>query len=93
MAKRHLIDTTAAKVFDNLIFIAEVFADREEEEIPDVPLLELARSFELRHIGVASKTTVDRKCVIELQKQAGWVIVGVPGKVDSMHLDIASTGP
>jgi hypothetical protein len=70
MAKRDFIDTTASRVFDNLIFIAEVFADREKEEIPDVPLLELARSFELRHFGAKPKTTADRECVIELHKQA-----------------------
>lgn len=70
MAKRRLIDTTAARVFDNLIFIAEVFADREEEEIPDVPLLELARSFELRHFGAKPNATAERECIIELRKQA-----------------------
>jgi hypothetical protein len=48
MAEKKSSEPLAEKVFDNLIFIAEVFADREEEEIPDVPLLELARSFELR---------------------------------------------
>jgi len=37
----------AEKIFENIIFIEEIFADRTEEEIPDVPLLELARSFEL----------------------------------------------
>jgi hypothetical protein len=70
VAKKNFIDTTAAKVFDNLIFIAEVFADREAEEIPDVPLLELARSFDLRHFGVTPKATAERECVIELRKQA-----------------------
>jgi hypothetical protein len=70
MAKRRSIDKTAARVFDNIIFIAEVFADREEEEIPDVPLLELARSFELRRFGASPKTTSDRECVIEFQKRA-----------------------
>jgi len=48
MAEKKSSEPLAEKVFDNLIFIAEVFADREEKEIPDVPLLELARSFELR---------------------------------------------
>jgi hypothetical protein len=55
MAKRRSIDTTAARVFDNIIFIAEIFADREEKEIPDVPLLELARSFELRRFGASTE--------------------------------------
>ena len=62
----------AEKVFDNLIFIAEVFADREAEEIPDVPLLELARSFELRHFGATGEIPkeVNRECATELRKQA-----------------------
>jgi len=38
----------AEKIFENIIFIEEIFADRTEEEIPDVPMLELARSFELK---------------------------------------------
>jgi len=73
VAKKNFIDTTAAKVFDNLIFIAEVFADRKGEEIPDVPLLELARSFELRRFGARRETAkeVNRECVIELHKQGG----------------------
>jgi hypothetical protein len=57
MAEKTRSETVAEKVFDNLIFIAEIFADREEEEIPDVPLLELARSFELRHFGGSSAIT------------------------------------
>lgn len=72
MAKKNSHEPLAEKVFDNLIFIAEVFADREAEEIPDVPMLELARSFELRHFGASSEARreVNRECVIELQKQA-----------------------
>jgi hypothetical protein len=53
MAKHERVPL-AEKVFDNLIFIAEVFADREQAEIPDVPMLELARSFELRHFGASA---------------------------------------
>ncbi len=70
MAKRDLIDTTAARVFDNLIFIAEVFADRQEGEIPDVPLLELARSFELRRFVAGPKATADSECVAKMRKEA-----------------------
>jgi hypothetical protein len=72
MAEKNSLESLAEKVFDNLIFIAEVFADREEEEIPDVPMLELARSFELRHFGARSEARreVNRECAIELQKQA-----------------------
>ena len=36
------------KVLENVVFIAEVFGNRPEQEIPDVPFLDLARSFELK---------------------------------------------
>jgi len=73
MAHKNTSEAYAEKVFDNLIFIAEVFADRKGEEIPDVPLLELARSFELRRFGARRETAkeVNRECVIELHKQGG----------------------
>lgn len=41
----------AEKIFENIIFIAEAFAERANEEIPDVPILELARSFEIKRQG------------------------------------------
>lgn len=37
----------AQRIFENIIFIEEVFAERAEGEIPDIPILELAKSFEL----------------------------------------------
>ena len=40
--------STAQKIFENIIFLEEVFGARADEEIPDVPFLELARSFELK---------------------------------------------
>lgn len=39
--------TAAAKIFENILFLAEVFGDKNDSEIPDVPVLELARCFEL----------------------------------------------
>ncbi len=36
------------RILENLVFIAEIFANREDEEIPNIPVLELARSFELK---------------------------------------------
>ena len=41
-AKRTILE----KIFENLNFLADVFGDREQD-IPDVPLLELALCFEL----------------------------------------------
>jgi hypothetical protein len=40
--------SVAQKIFDNIIFLEDIFGDREDEEIPDIPVLELAKSFELR---------------------------------------------
>jgi hypothetical protein len=72
MAEKKSSEPLAEKVFDNLIFIAEVFADREEEEIPDVPLLELARCFELSRFGPKRSLAkeVNGECAIESHKQA-----------------------
>jgi len=45
----HILD----RVLDNVIFLDEVFRDRTDDEIPDVPFLDLARSFELRQFNRA----------------------------------------
>jgi len=51
MAQRSVGEPLAAeRLFENIIFIAEIFADREDEEIPDIPVLELAKSFELKKL-------------------------------------------
>jgi hypothetical protein len=36
------------QIFENLVFLEKVFGDSEDEEISNIPFLELARSFELR---------------------------------------------
>jgi hypothetical protein len=36
-----------AKIFDNVLFLAEVFGDRADQDIPKVPVLEMARCFDL----------------------------------------------
>jgi len=41
--------TATGKIFENILFLAEAFGDKSDEEIPDVPVLELARCFELSH--------------------------------------------
>ena len=43
------VRSAAQKIFDNIIFLEDIFGDREDEEIPDIPVLELAKSFELNH--------------------------------------------
>ena len=36
-----------AQIFDNVLFLAEVFGDGADRDIPKVPVLEMARCFEL----------------------------------------------
>lgn len=37
------------KMSENLLFLAEVFGEKEESDLPKVPFLELARCFDLRN--------------------------------------------
>lgn len=39
--------TATGKIFENILFLAEVFGDNAAKDIPDIPVLELARCFEL----------------------------------------------
>jgi hypothetical protein len=41
--------TMTGKIFENILFLEEVFGDKADEDIPDVPVLELAKCFELSH--------------------------------------------
>lgn len=40
--------STAQRIFENIIFLEEVFISKPDEEIPDIHFLELARSLELK---------------------------------------------
>ncbi len=35
------------KIFDNILFLAEVFGDQAERDIPKLPVLEMAQCFDL----------------------------------------------
>jgi hypothetical protein len=48
MAQRHK-KTMAATIFENVLFLEEVFGNKDDADIPDVPVLELAKCFELSH--------------------------------------------
>jgi len=62
MARRSVSEPLSVeRLFENIIFIAEIFADREDEEIPDMPVLELAKSFELKNRTGAAGTGLGRK--------------------------------
>jgi hypothetical protein len=39
--------TASEKIFDNIIFLADVFGDLPDKDIPPLPVLEMARCFEL----------------------------------------------
>ena len=51
MARAH-DKTTTGKIFENILFWAEVFGDNADKDIPDIPMLELARCFELSQPGL-----------------------------------------
>ena len=42
-------NTVTEKIFENILFLAEVFGEYADKDIPDVPVLELAKCFELSH--------------------------------------------
>ena len=48
MVRRHK-KTITGRILENILFLAEVFDDKAEADIPDVPVLELAKCFELSH--------------------------------------------
>ena len=37
------------RIFENILFLEQIFESSADEEIPDVPFLELARSFQLKN--------------------------------------------
>ena len=39
--------TATERIFENIIFLADVFGDKLEKDIPVWPVLEMARCFEL----------------------------------------------
>jgi hypothetical protein len=39
--------TMTGKIFDNILFLAEVFGDLEDKDIPKTPVLEMAQCFDL----------------------------------------------
>jgi hypothetical protein len=42
--------TTTDRIFDNILFLEEVFGDKPDSDIPHVPLLELAKRLEPSHL-------------------------------------------
>ena len=48
MVKHHQHQSIAGKIFDNVLFLAEVFGDRANQDIPKIPVLEMARCFDLK---------------------------------------------
>ena len=39
--------SATGKIFDNILFLAEVFGDQPERDIPKLPVLEMAQCFDL----------------------------------------------
>jgi hypothetical protein len=53
--------TMAERIFENILFLDEVFSDKDDGNIPDVPILELAKCFELSHPKTLRATRGSRK--------------------------------
>ena len=60
MARRRTI-TITDRIFDNILFLEEVFGDKDDADIPDVPVLELAKCFELSHPRTSRARRVTEK--------------------------------
>ena len=55
MIRRHE-KTMTGRIFENILFLEEVFGDKADADIPDVPVLELAKCFELSHPRILRAT-------------------------------------
>jgi hypothetical protein len=51
----------AENIFENILFLAEVFGDQCNEDIPQLPVLEMARCFELASPGKLRATRRRRR--------------------------------
>jgi len=41
-------ESPTGKIFDNILFLAEVFGDQADQDIPKMPVLEMAQCFDLQ---------------------------------------------
>ena len=47
---------TMAKILDNVVFLADVFGNQEERDIPKIPVLEMAKCFDLTPLSVSTES-------------------------------------
>lgn len=50
-----------AKIFENIIFLADVFGDLPAKDFPSLPVLEMARCFELTPASVGLGARAPRR--------------------------------
>ena len=60
MARRRK-KTITHRIFENILFLEEVFGAKDDADMPDVPVLELAKCFELSHPGTLRARRVAEK--------------------------------
>lgn len=53
--------SSTGKIFDNIVFLAEVFGEQVEKDIPKLPVLEMARCFDLEVPRVSRASRPRRK--------------------------------
>ena len=49
------------KIFENIIFLADVFGEATEKDFPPLPVLEMARCFELAMVPMIRRAQVRRR--------------------------------
>ena len=47
---------TTGKILENVMFLAEVFGDQKEQDIPKIPVLEMAKCFDLAPVSASTET-------------------------------------
>jgi hypothetical protein len=54
-------ESPTGKIFDNILFLAEVFGDQADQDIPKMPVLEMAKCFDLQAPRVSPPSRRRRK--------------------------------
>jgi hypothetical protein len=54
-------ESPTGRIFDNILFLAEVFGDQADQDIPKMPVLEMAQCFDLQVPKVSHPSRRRRK--------------------------------
>ena len=68
MARRRK-KTITDRIFENILFLEEVFGDKDDADIPDVPVLELAYKSRSPKIPVRTECPKGHRTTLAAQKE------------------------